>query len=261
MSESEVAEPVDSASVQEPQGSRGAAAVFGPTLNAVFAPSRAFEALESRPRLSAWILVWVVVGLVGLSFMNLDINRQFMRLGIIESMTQSGQDVDTEQLAKAVAGVDRFAAVIAVVQNLFVILLVLIVATMMWGGSTILGGRAKFSSALSVAAVGSVVHPLLSTAFIALNWRINPPEIRRVSEIVAAVPSLGLDLFLGSDQVSNAVRTVLQRVDLFNIWWIVVVVIGGERLLGLKRGSAVSLALAIWFLSAAVSAGMANLGP
>lgn len=260
MSESEVVETVDSAPVQEPAGTRGIAAVFGPTVNAVFAPGRAFEVLESRPVLSAGILLWVVVGMIGLSFMNLDINRQLMRIGVIESMTQRSQDVDTEQLAQAVEGMDRFAPVIATVQNLFVVLLVVIVAAMIWGGSTMLGGRAKFSSALSVAAVGSVVHPLLAGCFVAFNWRINPPEIRRVSEIVGAVPSLGLDLFFGSDQMSTAVRVLLQRIDLFNIWWIVLVVIGGERLLRLKRGGAVGLALAIWLLSAAVSAGMASLG-
>ena len=260
MSEPEGVEPVDSVPVQEPVGTRGMAAVFGPTVNAVFAPGRAFEVLESRPVLSAWILAWVVVGMIGMSFMNLDINRQFMRIGVIESMTQRSQDVDTEQLAKAVEGMDRFAPVIATVQNLFVVLLVMIVAAMFWGGSTMLGGRAKFSSALSVAAVGSVVHPLLATCFVALNWRINPPEIRRVSEIVSAVPSLGLDLFFGSDQMSTAVRVLLQRIDLFNIWWVVLVVMGSERLLRLKRGGAVGLALAIWLLSAAVSAGVASLG-
>lgn len=237
---------------------RGVAAVLAPTWNAIVAPTKALAALAARPRLAWWVLLWVMLGMVGLSLANLDLQRQFMRVGVISSMQQQGQTPDPEQLARMVEGMDRFAPIIAVAQNLFLLVLVLVIAAMLWGGSTLFGGKSDFSRAVAVAAVGSVIHPLLSTAYVALNWRMNPPEIRRVADIANAIPTLSLDLLVGSDQMSFALRAFLMRIDVFNLWWVIVVVMGCERLLGLKRGAAVSLAAGIWLLSALLATFMAT---
>ena len=53
---------------------------------------------------------------------------------------------------------------------------------------------------------------------------------------------------------------VVAHVDVFNLWWMVVVVIGSERLLRLKRGAATMLAVTLWILSTALVGLWTNLG-
>ncbi len=236
------------------------ALVLGPTINAIFAPGHAYDVLDKRPLASLWILLWVTAAMIGLAFVNLDVSKQFARVGIIESMTNRGQDVDPEQIAQMVRTFERFAAVGAVAQTLFVLLVVLIVAVVIWAGATILGGSTKFSRATAVASVAAVVHPLLFTAYVGFNWWLSPPEVRRLADVADAVPTLSLDLILGSPEMSLTMRTFLMRVDLFNLWWIILVTIGCERLLRLKRGGAVGLAMTIWLVMATAGALMAGFG-
>lgn len=236
------------------------ARIFGPTINAIFAPSKAFDVLDKRPLACLWILLWVTGLLVGLAFVNLDVSKQFARLGVIESMRNQGQELDPEQIGRMIETMDRFAGVGAVAQNLFLVILVAIIAVVLWAGATMLGGSAKFSRATAVASVAAVAHPLLATAYISFNWWLSPPEIRRLADIADAVPTLGLDMLIGTAEMSFTMRTFLMRFDLFNLWWIVLVVMGCERLLRLKRGAAVALAVTIWLVSAAVGAVLAGWG-
>ena len=74
------------------------------------------------------------------------------------------------------------------------------------------------------------------------------------------MPSLGLSLLLDTTELSPAMAQVAARVDVFNFWWMAVVVIGGEQLLGLKRGSAMTLAIVLWGLSLVLVAFWTSLG-
>lgn len=251
---------MDALDQQEPDdGPRGIAAVFGPTINGIIAPEKAFAALHARPVLTVWPLLWTVVGMIGLAVWNLEVTRQMIRVGAIESMMQQGQTPDPEQLARMFETMDRFAPFWAVGGNLFILVLVALIAVALWVGSSLLGGRTNFGRSLGVASIGALIHPLLATTFVSAMWKMNPPEIRRIRDVFETMPSLGLDiLFKGSD-LSLFWRGLLSRVDLFNVWWVVVVAIGGEKLLGLKRNQAIGLAVTLWAVTAVIAALWAGL--
>ncbi len=235
-------------------GPRGTGAIFGPTLNAVIAPEKAFSALDARPVLAIWPMIWTVVGMMGLAFWNLEITRQMMRIGAVEGMMRQGGQPDPEQLSRTIDMMDRFAPFWAVGGNLFILIMIALIAVVFWIGSSLLGGRTNFGRSLGVASVGAVIHPLLSTSFVSLMWKLDPPEIRRMRDFLESMPSLGLDMLFRNSELSLFVHTLLARVDLFNIWWVVVVSVGGQKLLGLKRGAAVGLAVTIWAATACIAA-------
>lgn len=233
--------------------------VFGPTVDAVIAPGRAFDSLEDRPRRALWPLVWVLAGMVFLGLWTLDTTRQIMRAGMVEGMSRQGQQPDPEQFRGMLETMDRFAYLWAIGGSLFVVVTILFVAAALWMGAALLGGRTDFGRSFAVASVSAVIHPFLHTAFVSLVWTLEPPEIRRLEDFAAARPSLGLDLLVGGDPTSF-LQVLLSRVDLFNLWWVVVAVIGAERMLGLKRAGAVSLAVVIWLVSAVMAAAWAGFG-
>jgi len=251
---------VGSPELSEADVPRGVAAIFGPTLNAVLAPTQAFEVLGRHPLLAGWPIFWMIVVMMLLGAVNLDITRQIMRVGVVEGMAGQGQQVDAEQVRTIIDTMDKWAPAWAVGFNLFALLSVVVLAGLIWIGASTMGGVTKFSHSFAVASIGAVIHPLLATAFVTLVWRLEPPEIRRVADFVRSMPSLGLGLFTGDIELSPAMAQVVARVDVFNFWWMAVIVIGCERLLGLKRGAAMAMAIALWVLSTGLMAFWASLG-
>ena len=174
-------------------------------------------------------------------------------------MQQRGQDVDPEQLREMLGNMERFAPLLSSAGNLFLVVIVALIAVMFWIGASLTGGSTRFSKAFGVAVIGAVITPLLSVWFVTLMWKLNPPEFRRMAEFFAATPSLGLDLFFGGAEMSVALRTVLQRCDLFNVWWIMVSAVGCERLLEIKGAGRWVVPVAVWALGVMVAAMWASL--
>lgn len=228
--------------------------LFGPTLDAVVAPGRAFELLDERPKLAVWPLVWILAGMGLLGMWTLETTRRIMRVGMIERMARQGQQQDPEQVRQMLEGMDRFVWIGVMSGTLFILVSVLVVAGVLWMGASLFGGRAGFARSFGVASVSAVIHPLLYTAFVSIMWKLDPPEIRRMQDVFVARPSLGLDLLVDVGDPTSFLHTALSRIDLFNLWWVAVAVIGAERLLRLKRGVAVGLVVGIWLVSTAASA-------
>jgi hypothetical protein len=241
-------------------GPRGAAAVFGPTVNAVMAPQAAFEALLARPVLAIWPLIWVSLGAVVMGVINSDITRQTFRIGMIEGMQRQGQELDPEQLRPMLEGIDRWAPILAPVNNLFLVVFVVLMAVFFWIASSLSGGSTRFAKAFGVAAIGAVITPLLLLGFMTMMWQIDPPEFRRIAEFTRATPTLSLALIFVGDETSVAMTTILQSVSLFNVWWIYVTSVGCRVLLEIKSGAAWGVPIVLWALMTLIGAGLASLG-
>jgi len=243
----------------EQEGPTGAAAIFGPTINAIFAPQAAFDALLARPVLAVWPIIWVTLSAIVLGVLNTDVTRQIFRISMIESMQRQGQDLDPEKLRPMLEGIDKWAPLFAPAQNLFLLLFVVIVAVFFWIAASLSGGSTRFSRAFGVAAIGAVITPLLVLAFVTLMWQLNPPEFRRMAEFAQATPSLSLALFFTDAETSMFMTTLLSGVSLFNAWWIYVSAIGCRTVLEIKSGAAWGVPVAIWLLTTLASAGLASL--
>lgn len=240
----------------EEPGPRGAAAIFGPTINAILAPQAAFDALLARPALAVWPMIWVTVSAVVLGVLNTDVTRQIFRISIIESMQRQGQELDPEQIRPILERIDEWAPIVAPAQNLFLLLVVVVVAVFFWIAASLAGGSTRFSRAFGVAAIGAVISPLLVLAFVTLMWQMDPPEFRRMSEFAMATPTLSLSLFFSDPEMSMFTRTLLGAVSVFNAWWIYVSALGCRTLLEIKSGVAWAVPVTIWLLTTLISAGM-----
>jgi hypothetical protein len=110
-----------------------------------------------------------------------------------------------------------------------------------------MGGRgATFSRAFGVAAAAAVIHPLIYSVYAGIILRMNPPEIRRVTDASTVAPTLGLDLILAGPDTPAWLEVLYQRIDLFSLWWGVLVVSGSVALLKLRKGQGITVAAIIW---------------
>ncbi len=242
----------------EQEGPTGVAAIFGPTINAILAPQDAFDALRARPVLAVWPAIWVTLSAVLLGVLNTDVTRQIFRVSIIESRQRQGQSLDPEQIRPILEAIDKWAPLVAPAQNLFLLLVVVVVAVLFWIGASLAGGSTRFSSAFGVAAIGAVITPLLGLAFVTLMWQMDPPEFRRMAEFAQATPTLSLALVFANAETSLFMNTLLGALSVFNAWWIYVSAVGCRTLLEIKSGAAWGIPVAIWLLTTLISAGMAS---
>lgn len=239
---------------------RGLQAILGPTINVIVAPSRCWQMLDARPALSIWILILIGILVTGLAFANLPITLQASHLAVQQTMGARGGDLSAEELEDAFGTMDTFYRGFAGAAGIFVAILLAIFALLIWFGASVMGGSAKFSRSFALAAAAGVVHPGLAGVYTTLLLRLNPPEIRRMEDMWMLAPSAGIDLFFDRSDLPVWLVTLLARIDLFNIWWIVLIASGSVVMLRLSKGKGYAVAIFIWALSTAFAVGAAALG-
>ena len=62
------------------------------------------------------------------------------------------------------------------------------------------------------------------------------------------VPTLGLDLILAGPDTPVWLEVLMQRIDLFSLWWAYLIVAGSVAVLKLRQGQAIIVAALIWLL-------------
>jgi hypothetical protein len=235
----------------------GAAAIFGPFFNAILAPSQCWEALDAKPKLAAWIAVWIAALVTVTEVVKLPATLPAsVSIGRYQIEAAGG-----EVTAQSLRTIELFATISAYAFTPVMMLVVIaLTAAVIWVFASLMGGTGvTFGRSFALASAGAVVKPFLNNVYIAVVLRLSPPEIRRPQDMTLLQPSLGLDLFLPTSDTPVWLIAVLKRVDLFSIWWIVLVSAGAIPLLKLSKGQGRAMTLIIWSLGTVVATAFALL--
>ena len=244
----------------ESEGPTGAAAVFGPFFNAILAPAQCWEALDAKPKLAAWIVVWIAVFSTVLAVINLPISQQIMVQSAQASQRAAGQEMSAEQAQGMADMMTTMGTVFAYGSSLVILLLIAFTALIIWVIASIMGGTGStFGRAFGVAAGAAVIRPFLYSIYATVILNMNPPEIRRPEDASTITPTLGLDLLLAGPDTPVWLNVIYQRFDLFNFWWLALIVSGSMAILKLRQGQAITLAALMWFVGTLFAVGMAML--
>jgi hypothetical protein len=250
--------PDDSAS--EVEGPTGAAAIFGPFFNAIVAPAQCWEAIDAKPKLAVWIVVWIAVFSTVLAVINLPITQQIMVQSAQASQRASGQDLSGEQAQRAAELMTTIGTVLAYASSLLLLLMIALTALVIWVLASIMGGTGStFGRAFGVAAGAAVIRPFLYSIYATVILNMNPPEIRRPEDASTITPTLGLDLLLAGPDTPLWLTVIYQRIDLFNFWWLALIVSGSMAVLKLRKGQAITMAGLMWLVGTLFAVGMAFL--
>ena len=224
---------------------RGAAAIFGPFFNAILGPADCWRALNARPLLGIWIALWVGVLQTVLAIINLPIARMAM-IASTRSTLQAQGDVTAEQLRRSAETMTWVADIFAYAGVLLILLMIAVVALAIWLIGTIMGGEVTFGRSFALASAAAVIKPLLYGVYATIILQVNPPEIRRVQDVQQMTPTLGLDLLLSGPDTPAWLNALFMRIDLFSLWWMVLIVSGSMALLKLGKGQGITLGIILW---------------
>lgn len=244
----------------EAEGPTGAAAIFGPFFNAILAPAQCWEALDAKPKLVVWIVVWIAIFSTVLAVINLPITQQVIVQTAVAQQRASGQEVSAEQMQQTAEIMTTVGTVLAYASSLIILLMIAFTALVIWVLASLMGGTGStYGRAFGVAAGAAVIRPFLYSIYVTVIFNMNPPEIRRPEDASTITPTLGLDLLLAGPDTPTWLNVIYQRIDLFNFWWLALIVSGSMAVLKLRQGQAITLAGLMWLVGTLFAVGMALL--
>ncbi len=235
----------------EPEGSFGIGAVFGPFLNAIVAPKECWAALDAKPMLSIWIMVWIAVFSTGMAIYNMPIMQRIM---VESARVGMRADVTPEQLQQTQDIMMMWGRGAAYGSSIVLLVMIAITALVIWVLGAIMGGAGvTFGRAFGVAAAAAVIRPFLYSIYATVILNMNPPTIRRPEDAATITPTLGLDLVLSGPDTPVWMHAFFARIDLFLLWYAVLIVTGCVGVMKLSKGQGITVATILWLFGTLVA--------
>lgn len=233
---------------QEPALSQGERAV-----NSFVAPSKTFhDIFRSR----SWWLPYVIVVICGLLFCTAVVQKvgtqQLAQKAMEQRAEKTGQQVPPEQQAKMMGFTEMMFKVglysFPVVQLLWSCVLALLI----WlGMNFILGGTSKWTAIYAMtmyAALPTCIRSLIATITIWFgnndNFDLNNPVGTNAGYYMSA-------------EGSKFLTSLLSSLDIFTIWYVVLLGLGGAILARVKPRNGILLVAGVWFVVILIKAALA----
>ena len=200
-------------------------------------PRSTFEAAVSAPRWAGLLLLLFVVYFgVSAGLFSTEVGQRALVDQWENTAIAFGQPVDDARYAEWQAQSERAAPYAALMALATGPAAALLLAAVLFGWFTLVrGGKASFAQVLTVVACASVV--------LMLRYLVAAPLLY-TRESLASPTTLGL-VFRGMDQGSPAARFVA-LIDVFVIWWLVVLSIGMSVLYRLRTRNLLLQFLAVY---------------
>jgi membrane protein, antimicrobial resistance system len=217
---------------------------FADVFRVLFDPAPVFERVREKPRFLAPYLVLAAVQIVlGL------VNLPFLKAGITASM--AGRDLPPGGPDPA-----NFAFIGVVVVPIFLVVIFLLSALILWVLVSIFGGEGKFVTLLSVTTYASVPAVILLAIIGSIVLRLKGVEAMTSPQDLQ--PALGLDLLAPS--VTGFMGAVLKAINPFSIWGLVLTAVGVSVTHNLPRSTGYTIATISFVISVLLAGVFAGLG-
>jgi len=208
-------------------------------LRAFWEPAKVFEEIAGKPTLF-WVLLLQAAMVLGVQWVVAP--RLDMEATILQSMEQRGQQISPERLAEAVQGAQRFSKVRLVLSPLASVAIMALLAGLYFLAAKAAGSDAEYKPLFSAIAHASFPPSLVASAVFAVvastRRSFAAQEIPRLvkSSLAAWLPE-GVPAFF---------RGLAGVVDVFNVWYWVLLVMALVTVGGLRRSQAVGIVALFW---------------
>jgi hypothetical protein len=230
---------------------------FGRLIGVLVSPAKTFRAIAARP---TWVVALVVLGLLGAGIGVLLNTRADQREMIQKQMKKWGQNPTPEQLDEAVERAEHPSPVLRAVSIVTGLIGqavgYLLPAFLFWLIFKLVGSELAFKSSLSTylhASMPIAVATLL-TIFVVLSRATVQPVDALTGGLLASSPA-----FFLPEGTSAAVKAVLATFDVFNLWSVVLAVIGYRIVARVSTTAAVAAAVLLFLFGMGFRVGFAVL--
>ena len=230
---------------------------FGRLIGVLVSPVKTFRSIAERP---TWVAALVILGLLGAGLGVLINTRTDQREMIQKQMKKWGQNMTEEQLDEAVERAEHprpiMRAISLAVGLIGQAIAYLLPAFLYWLIFKLAGSELAFKSSLSAylhAAMPIGVATLLMIPVILSRATVQPLDAL-TGDLLASSPA-----FLLPEGTGVAVKAALAAFDLFNLWSVVLAVIGYRIVARVSTPVAAGAAIFLFLVGMAFRVGFAAL--
>jgi len=213
-----------------------------------FSPERAFKEINKRPK---WLIAFLIIG-IGTIMTNYFILPFANRVATfsVASDTSYNEAENILNMMKSMQIIGIFLL------PLFLLIGFLFTAVILWLIIRIFSDETEFKKIFSM-----VVHSRI-ILFMGSLLSLIILQLRGLQSIKSAADiqvSLGLDLFLRNPDLDLPLKAFLSNINVFSIWWIVLISLGISIAAKISRTKAIVIAIFFWLFSTAIQIGIASL--
>lgn len=216
------------------------------------APASTFERLAKHPTWWLPLVISLVLTIVSVLVVTpkMDVERS-VRQSMEKRAEKTGQAVSEAQVEQALAVSKKFAAFTPVFAAVAGAGAFFLVGLILWGAAQAFGGETRYGQTLAVWAHGQM--PNLVAGLLAIPVFLSRPDASITQEEAGTVFKSSVGAFL-SLETPAVVRTLASSIDVFSLASLALLVIGFQRLPGLKKGTGAAVPIVCWALWVAVKA-------
>jgi hypothetical protein len=227
----------------------------GRLVDALLAPTKAFNAIAERPTWLLPLIVMLVLAAANGLFMTQRLDFEAITR---QAFADRGATPDPAEIEQAVALQEKIAPIFGVVNPLvFGTGFFLLGALVFWVAFKMLGSELTYRSSLAAfshAFVPTILGSLLNLPVVLRRESIDMSEVMAGGNLLAS--NLGA---LASEEASPVVRALLSSADVFSVWVMLLLILGYSIVGRVSRGSAAVAVVVIWLLGVGVKVGLAAL--
>ncbi len=214
-------------------------------------PGEVFEDILRKP---TWVLALVLLTLLGVGARLVAIPHVDVEQTIRARMEAQGRQISEEQMDAIMEQAGKFAYVGPVIAAVIIPVIMAIVAAVFFLGLKLTGSETDYARVFSASLHSFWPASLVgSVLFGVLVQRVGKLPEKELTHLVKS----NVGAFLGSN-VPAAARAVADSVDLFNIWIVVLLVLGLSTVGKVSRAKAAAVVIVPWVVYIAGKAVLAG---
>lgn len=219
-------------------------------ISIIFRPKKEFQAV--RENTVQWLFLFIALLLLTLI-------SQILSFPIAEQLINHSDmfsKLPPEQLEKIKNVTQKMRYVQLISGGFMFIIKILVFTLLVWGGVYAFQGKIKFEQALILVLLVNLVIILGDLVNIGILFARGIENIHSQYDMAKT----GLNVLVSKDQTGTGLYTILSYINPFEIWYVILLIIGIRTVTGLSSMSSISITLIIWLLTIAVVATMAVVG-
>jgi hypothetical protein len=233
-----------------------------PTMNAFqrlfgifFSPVKTFQDISRKPSfvlpLVIMIIITVIVTFIVMPKIDLEATMQY-------EMERKGMEVTDEQIEQVAAIQEKIGKIVApIVAGGFIIILNLIFAGLYFALLRIWKGGSTFSRVFSVTVFSFFVSVIKQIIALPMAMRLEDKSI--MSQEANNIVMTNLAAFLDWETTSRPLYAAATNIDLFNIWTIILTILGLTAVSKLQPKQSAATVLIVWLVWIGFIAGITAL--
>ena len=207
-------------------------------LSIIYRPRFEFKAIKDNQVNYVIVLVILVLLTIIQGFIALPIQAQIMAHNDVFANMPPEQAERARNISEKMRYIGLFIA------GVIYIIKILIQALLVWGGMSIFNGKINFKQSVILASLISFVTIIGDYANVGIIFLTGVEKVTSMSEIAKT----GLNLFFTTENVGLAMYTFFSYINPFQIWSIILLIIGMKVIGELQYSTAAILSLILWLI-------------